>query len=93
MRIRQVIDRIRHLVSIVFKAGSTTNLPVSHRLWNTVFVWWPVWPGDEDRLFWLEQVWRRRHPATLQWEYRSFRTEAERLSEAAELARRPPLIH
>ncbi|OYW32715.1 MAG: hypothetical protein B7Y12_01170 [Rhizobiales bacterium 24-66-13] len=68
-------------------------MPASHRVWTPLFIWWPVWPSDEQHFFWLELVWRRRHPMTQQWEYRSFRTAAEKQREADDSAGWPPLIH
>lgn len=63
------------------------------RIWTEVFAWWPVFPRDEHSLFWLETIWRRINPETMRWEYRSFRTDAEKLREAESLRDLPPMIH
>lgn len=44
-------------------------------LWRGWYAWFPVKPGDENGLFWLETVWRRRDPITGAWAYRSCRSE------------------
>lgn len=93
MFIFPVIDRIIRAMHARFKPGQIGSVPVSHRLWTEGFIWWPVWPTDERRFFWLETVWRRRHATTGRWEYRSFRTEAEKEREAEDVACRPPLVH
>ena len=72
---------------------SPARVPRQQRAWTEAFAWFPVLPSDERDFFWLEAVWRRRHPVTMRWEYRSFRTDTAKSREAASLADRPPLVH
>lgn len=51
-------------------------------LWREWYAWFPVMPID-DRIFWLEDLWRRRNPRTGLWEYKSFRSNQEKDEEAA----------
>lgn len=50
-------------------------------LWTRWYAWRPVFPIDDRGPFWLEVIWRRRHPATRRYEYRSFRTEEAKRDE------------
>jgi hypothetical protein len=67
--------------------------PSLQRIWTETFVWWPVLPNDESGLFWLESVWHRRHRETQRWEYRSFRSDAEKMRDVAKQNDWPPLVH
>lgn len=49
----------------------------SKGIWLHWYAWYPVLPAD-DTLCWLEIVFRRK-AATGRWEYRSTRSERERL--------------
>ena len=62
------------------------------RIWTETFVWLPVFPIDEQGLFWLEKLWRRQR-RSWRWEYRSFREEGEKSAEAARRAGLPPPVH
>lgn len=79
----------------MFVAGTGAG-SAAHRnaaaMWRETFACWPVWPDDEHGLFWLEPLWRRRNPVTLRWEYRSWRSDAEKSCEA-EVLTNLPLIH
>ncbi|TZG34095.1 hypothetical protein AGR1_15340 [Agrobacterium sp. B1(2019)] len=55
-------------------------------LWREWYAWFPVKPVDEDGLFWLEPVWRRRNPQTGAWAYKSCRSEREKDEEASNRA-------
>ncbi|AWC25220.1 hypothetical protein CO731_04714 [Aminobacter sp. MSH1] len=81
--------------ALAFAGQLISPAPVQkqQRAWAGAFAWFPVLPSDERDFFWLEAIWRRRHPVTMRWEYRSFRTDTAKLREAASLADRPPLIH
>ncbi|MBA4220663.1 MAG: hypothetical protein C0458_08055 [Methylobacterium sp.] len=56
-------------------------IPISETLWSAWYAWRPVFPIDDHGAFWLEEIWRRRHPETGQHEHRSFRTETAKLQE------------
>ncbi|HZG27876.1 MAG TPA: hypothetical protein VE079_05380 [Ensifer sp.] len=56
--------------------------PLRLPIWQAWYAWHAVLPED-DRIFWLEVVWRRWEPTDGRWRYRSFRTRDERDAEAA----------
>lgn len=51
-------------------------------LWHEYYAWKPVFPSDETGIFWLETVWRRRVWRD-KWQYKSFRSDAEKATELA----------
>ncbi|GAU85887.1 hypothetical protein [Bosea sp. BIWAKO-01] len=61
-------------------------IPAADCIWSGWYAWRPVFPSDDAGPFWLEALWHRRHPVTGRWEYRTFRSEAEKLRETSERA-------
>lgn len=51
-------------------------------LWHKHYAWVPVMPSDETSFFWLETVWRRKVWRN-KWQYKSFRSDAEKATELA----------
>jgi hypothetical protein len=48
------------------------KIPAIQFIWHEFYAWYPVFPQDDEGIFWLERVWRRRNGSTHVWEYRTF---------------------
>lgn len=94
MTLSAAVERLYRLTRTIlaFVVADSTARASAAALWEPTFAWWPVWPDDERGMFWLEPLWQRRHPLTRRWQYRSWRSEAEKARESRDLTRLP-LIH